>query len=138
MFENSKTYIIAMNTNRFNLNENGLAQKFKFRYQNRFISIPVEQISHLEGDCNYTLVYTKTNRKFVTAYTLKNFENILDKQKFVRVHKSHIVNLNCIEQIDLQKYSGEIKLNCGRHLEVSRRKLKNLTDKIDKYNIKPM
>lgn len=53
----------------------------------------------IEGQHEYVTFHTKTKR--VTAlYSLKNLEDTLPKDKFVRVHKSYIVALDYIEDID--------------------------------------
>ena len=103
----------------------------KLHYSNRFVTIPIEKIIRLEGDCNYTVVHTQ-NKKYVSARTLKHFEGILDKNFFIRVHKSHIVNLRYMK--DVQPVNSEIKFDEGKPIEVSRRKLKEVVKKFETYN----
>jgi two-component system, LytTR family, response regulator len=112
------------------LNQKETKLSFKLRFNSRMIEIPIEQIVYLEGDCNYTLVCTKNHKKYVTAKTLKKCEAELD-QSFVRIHKSHIINLNYIKMIDLDNKSSEITLELGKQVEVSRRKMKNLSDRMN-------
>lgn len=53
----------------------------------------------IEGQHEYVTFHTKTKR--ITAlYSLKNLEDTLPKDKFVRVHKSYIVSFDYIEDID--------------------------------------
>lgn len=53
----------------------------------------------IEGQHEYVTFHTKTKR--ITAlYSLKNLEDTLPKDKFVRVHKSYIVAFDYIEDID--------------------------------------
>jgi two-component system, LytTR family, response regulator len=106
--------------------------KFKLRFNNQLILIPIEQIVYLQGECNYTLVCTKNNKQYITAKTLKKCEAELD-QRFVRVHKSHIININCIKAIDLDNKSNGITLELGKQVEVSRRKMKGLSNKMNHY-----
>ena len=103
----------------------------KLHYSNRLVTIPTEKIIRLEGDCNYTVVHTQ-NKKYVSARTLKHFEGILDKNFFIRVHKSHIVNLRYMK--DVQPVNSEIKFDEGKPIEVSRRKLKEVVKKFETYN----
>ncbi|WP_435354001.1 LytR/AlgR family response regulator transcription factor [Emticicia sp. SJ17W-69] len=105
----------------------------KLHYSNRFVTIPVEKIIRLEGDCNYTVVHTQNNQ-YVSSRTLKHFEDILDDNIFVRVHKSHIVNMLHIK--DLQPACFEIKFEKGNPIEVSRRKLKEVVKKFAIYRFK--
>lgn len=53
----------------------------------------------IEGQHEYVTFHTKTKR--ITAlYSLKNLEDTLPKDKFVRVHKSYIVAFDYVEDID--------------------------------------
>lgn len=103
----------------------------KLHYSNRFVTIPIEKIVRLEGDCNYTVVHTQ-NKKYVSARTLKYFEGILDKNCFVRVHKSHLINMQFMTEVQLG--NSEIKIEEGKLIEVSRRKLKEVVQKFETYN----
>jgi DNA-binding LytR/AlgR family response regulator len=49
----------------------------------------------LEADSNYTFIHTKTE-KYIYSIVLKNFEDKLPHDTFIRVHRSYIVNLSCI------------------------------------------
>lgn len=60
--------------------------------------VPFSQINYLEGDGNYTKIYTLDGGKFQTPKTLKTYEEILPKELFYRIHKSHLINLNCIKK----------------------------------------
>jgi two-component system LytT family response regulator len=60
--------------------------------------IPFSQINYLEGDGNYTKIFTLDGDKFQTPRTLKTYEELLPKELFYRIHKSYLVNLNCIKK----------------------------------------
>jgi DNA-binding LytR/AlgR family response regulator len=104
-------------------------QQIKVYFSNRWIKIPLKSIVRLQGECNYTYVYTET-REYIAARTLKNFEKLLGEDTFVRVHKSHIVNMMFVQGVDIQKNAREIRIEGGRHLEVSRRRLKDVINKL--------
>ena len=108
-------------------------KQIKLHFSNRFIKIPVEKIVRLQGDCNYTVVHTE-NKQYVSSRTLKHFEGILDKNFFVRVHKSHIVNMRHVKAIGVQLPNSKIKFEEGNPVEVSRRKLKEVVEKFESYN----
>ncbi|WP_337044557.1 LytR/AlgR family response regulator transcription factor [Emticicia sp. 17c] len=105
------------------------SQQIKVHFSNRWIKIPLKNIVRLQGECNYTLVYTQT-REYIAARTLKNFEKLLGEDTFIRVHKSHIVNMMFVREVHVQHKTREIKIEGGEHLEVSRRRLKNVIDKL--------
>ena len=51
---------------------------------------------------NYVHIFTSKG-KFTTLLYLKNVEENLDKQRFIRVHKSYIVALDKVERIHEQE-----------------------------------
>jgi two-component system LytT family response regulator len=53
-----------------------------------------ENISHLEASGNCTLLYFTDGTRYLDTRTLKTYENMLDPSRFVRIHKSHIINLD--------------------------------------------
>ena len=103
----------------------------KLHYLNCLVTIPINKIVRLEGDCNYTVIYTQNN-KYISARTLKHFEGILDKNIFVRVHKSHLINMQFMKEV--RPSNSEIKFDEGKPIEVSRRKLKEVVRKFETYN----
>lgn len=54
------------------------------------------EIIRLESDSNYTYIYCVGNIKLCISKTMKQFEDLLcaNNSNFMRVHNSHIVNLN--------------------------------------------
>ena len=63
-----------------------------------FELVQLESILRCESDSNYTCVYLKNGRKILVSRTLKEIEELLDGHSFLRVHHSHLVNLNEIER----------------------------------------
>jgi DNA-binding LytR/AlgR family response regulator len=77
-----------------------------------------EQMTHLDADCNYTIVNLQDGSKIISPTNLSKIEKRLTEHKnFVRVNKSIIVNLNYVETIE----SGFV-LNDNRLVLFSRRK----------------
>jgi two-component system, LytTR family, response regulator len=107
-------------------------KQIKLHFSNSFVTIPVDKIIRLEGDCNYTVVHTQ-NKKYVSSRTLKHFQGILDESYFVRVHKSHIVNIRYVKGLDIQSNCSAVAFNEGNNIEVSRRKLKEVAEKFQAY-----
>ncbi|MFW5890425.1 MAG: LytR/AlgR family response regulator transcription factor [Marinilabiliaceae bacterium] len=57
-----------------------------------YTKVRFDDILWLEADSNYTVIHTR-DEKFTYSSVLKNFEEKLPKEDFVRVHRSYIVNL---------------------------------------------
>ena len=65
----------------------------------KLYKINYTDLLYIEGQHEYVTFHTTTKR--ITAlYSLKNLEDILPKDKFVRTHKSFIVSIKNIEDID--------------------------------------
>ncbi|WP_158839783.1 LytR/AlgR family response regulator transcription factor [Polaribacter sp. L3A8] len=60
------------------------------------------KISFLQAERNYTSIFNANGKSFSTSKSLKHFEETLPK-KFIRVHRSFIVNKNCIERLNTRK-----------------------------------
>jgi DNA-binding LytR/AlgR family response regulator len=69
--------------------------KTEYRHQKIFFS----DILYLKGLSDYVAIQTKTG-KVLTLQNMKDFEQSLPKQKFIRVHKSYIVNFEHIAFVE--------------------------------------
>lgn len=64
------------------------------------VKINIQEITHVEAMKDYAKIFLKGNtRPVLTKMSLKAVEEKLPAQSFMRVHKSFIVNLECIESI---------------------------------------
>ncbi len=63
-----------------------------------YIKIDIDQISHINSDADYTDIYY-ADKKLISSEPLKYWEETLKDHEFIRVHKSHIVNLRMVEKI---------------------------------------
>lgn len=86
------------------------------------IYLEVSEISSLQADGNYTIIHQRDMQKRVISKTLKDFEEILDAQQFVRIHKSSIINIHEVKEY-LTQDGGLAKMNDGNEWTISRRQL---------------
>jgi two-component system LytT family response regulator len=63
------------------------------RDRGRIIPIAIGDIERLEADDDYVAVHTR-GRRFLVYLGLNEFEARLDPHRFLRIHRSHIVNLD--------------------------------------------
>ena len=68
------------------------ARKLVVRNGDRFDFVPVESIDWIESANNYTVLHCRS-KSHVYGETLTTLERLLDPGVFVRVHRSHMVNL---------------------------------------------
>lgn len=60
-----------------------------------FRRVPLSNILFIQADSNYSTIHT-TSEKFVYAIVLKKIEKELPVDKFLRVHRSYIINVDNI------------------------------------------
>ena len=88
--------------------------------------IELDTIIRVEASSNYSKIYFINGKTVVVAKVLRWFEQTLPTEKFVRIHRTHMVNKKFISDYisasmrPLQ--GGKICLKNGEILEVSKRK----------------
>jgi two-component system LytT family response regulator len=82
------------------------------------ILVSPSEIIRCDADSNYSKVYLTDSRIITVAKTLKYFEENLPPSKFFRVHKSHLINIDFIEEI---KNDGTLTLKNGGSVIISQR-----------------
>jgi two-component system LytT family response regulator len=80
----------------------------------------VEDILRLEADRSYTHIHLKGKKPFIASRTLRHFEEMLEEFRFVRTHKSHLVNADHIARVSADR--DALHLSDGSMVEISRRK----------------
>ena len=80
-----------------------------------FEVVKMEEIVRLRGNGNFTDLYLTDGSKKMVCRFLKHFSEILPLP-FIRVHKSHIINMNCVKSYNK---GGIVTLNDGAEIEVS-------------------
>lgn len=89
----------------------------------------IDNIIRLEAEGCYTRVVLKEGKNVIVSRTLKDFEDTVPKEKFLRVHKSHLINLKHIK--DYSRLSGNfVTMTDGSKVEISRRKVSEFIQKI--------
>ncbi len=61
--------------------------------------LELSSIIRLEGSGSYTYLHTETGKRLLMSSRIGCFENQLPKRQFIRVHQSHIVQVNFITEL---------------------------------------
>lgn len=109
-----------------------VSPKLIIPFYDRKRTVCLEEIIRLEGAGNYTNFFLKDGTRMLVSRTLKEYEELLDGQEFVRVHKSCIVNLCYVRRFYVKK-EGELELNDGQQVKISRRRAQNFMDRIRNF-----
>jgi len=83
--------------------------------------INMHDILYLEADGQYTVFYFEGGKKILSSKNIGFFENELERQPFLRVHNSFVVNLNKVWKY-IKAEDGYIVLIDKSVIKVSRSK----------------
>lgn len=99
-------------------------EKFRYIKEDSFINIKekyeniklfCDDILYIKSDNYYIEIYTK-NKKYIERSTLKTIILSLDNSKFVKVHRSYLVNINKITKYSANKiFINEIEIPISRY-----------------------
>ena len=93
--------------------------------------IPVDKIRYLEAQDDYVMIYTTEGRHLKQA-TMKYFEEHLDPREFMRVHRSYIIRLDQVVQLEpYGKDSYVAKLKDGPSVKISKSGFRNLKENLN-------
>jgi DNA-binding LytR/AlgR family response regulator len=81
------------------LNHSPLNDVLFIRYNSRYIKIPTKEILWIEAIGDYVEIHT-TGKKYTVHATMKFIENKLVNTEFLRVHRSYIINITRITEIE--------------------------------------
>ncbi|MGO1595006.1 MAG: LytR/AlgR family response regulator transcription factor [Sphingobacterium sp.] len=75
--------------------------------RNKYIKLDYADIKYIEGAANFTVIHTNTLKNIViSSRRLKDLEQQLPRNRFQRIHKSHLINMDHFESLD----GNQIKL----------------------------
>ena len=80
--------------------------------------MPLKQITHIEGERNYSYIHLSNGSQELSSKNLAYFEDILNDKSFYRSHRSYLVNRYHIKALA----DGHFVLNNGVEIPISRRK----------------
>lgn len=97
--------------------------------QNGFEIVNADEIVRISGNGNYSDLYLTSGSKKTVSKVLKYFSHLEMSKKFIRVHKSHIVNIDYIKAYQKGR-GGLLVMSDGGEVEVSASKKSELLEAI--------
>jgi two-component system LytT family response regulator len=82
-----------------------------------FEVIKMEEIIRLQGNGNFTDIFLKDGSKKMACRFLKHYDEILS-YPFIRVHKSHIINVECVKSYH-KNSGGYVVLSDKSEVDIS-------------------
>lgn len=102
---------------------------FFVKSNNRYERVNFDEVLFVEAANNYIIIHTP-DRKLIAYLTFKGVEDILPTADFIKVHKSFIVSLSKIQNLD----SEEIRI--GKHvIPISRSLKESVMNKVVNRNL---
>lgn len=108
-----------------NAKVNPLQKKLALHTSKGIFLYELESIVRLKSEGNYTAIFFSNGKKEIVAKILRDFEELLESLGFVRIHNSHIINLNHLESY-ISKDGGYVILMDKTTLPVSKRRKSTL------------
>ncbi|HIP47401.1 MAG TPA: response regulator transcription factor [Lutibacter sp.] len=107
-------------------------EKIVLKTMSDMFVVRIDEIFNCQSDGGYTIFMFKDNRKIMVSNNLKSYESILLQHNFLRVHRSHMININHIDRIQ-KKDGGTIVLTNGKEIPISSRRKDAVFEVIGKF-----
>jgi two-component system LytT family response regulator len=96
----------------------------------RLLNLPTSDIIQLEASGDYTVLSTKVDQ-YLSSSGIGKLEEKLDPEIFIRIHRSTIINLNYLKEIEKHFNGGlVVKMVNGKSFPVSRTYAKQIRKKV--------
>jgi two-component system LytT family response regulator len=89
--------------------------------------IDLKEIVFVEASNNYSKLVLSDGRNFLISKTLKDVQEVLEEEHFLRVHRQYIINLNHVKQFN--RNEGLLTMINGEHIPVARNQKERLIEK---------
>lgn len=108
---------------------NARPKKISLHTSDKIIVVELNNIVRCKSDNNYTEFYMNNGKKILVGKTLKYFADMLKDFQFLRVHQSHLVNLQYIKEY-IKSDGGYLLLHNKKTIPVSVRKRNEVVEAI--------
>jgi two-component system LytT family response regulator len=98
---------------------NSYAERFVVRLHGKILVIPVAEVDWIKAEDNYIRIHTGSS-SYLDRETLSSLRDRLDPRKFVRVHRSALINVDRIKEVTVINGEYELVLQSGIRIALSR------------------
>ncbi len=79
------------------------------------VKVAFDSILYIEGLENYVKIYCEQQKQIISFSTMKNMEELLSAHRFLRIHRSYIINLNKVNAVQSNTFKiGAAELPIGK------------------------
>jgi two-component system LytT family response regulator len=86
--------------------------------------IKMNEIMYCKSEGRYTKFYLENGDVFMSSKNIGEYEDILDKRNFFRVHNSYVINMNFVNRI-IKTDGGGSEMKNGFLIPISKRRLEH-------------
>ena len=98
------------------------------KLRGKVVPVSVDDIEWVQAQGDYAEIHTPEG-SFLTSQNLAHIESLFDPKRFVRIHRSSIVNVSCIKELSRSEGgSYRVRLMSGQVLSVGRTRINQLKD----------
>jgi len=112
-------------------NKRPLKERIAVPTQDGLYFVKIKEILYCISDSNYTHIHLINNKKILVSRTLKEIEAMLFENQFLRIHHSHLINLQKIERY-VRGDGGYVVMDDKKSLSVSRSRKETLLSIFDR------
>lgn len=105
--------------------------KLSLHTSEKILVVDIKDIIRCQSDNNYTTFYFKNKSKILVSKTLKYYSDFLKEVNFLRVHQSHLVNMEYIKEF-IKSDGGYLLLSDSSTIPVSARKRSEIINALKK------
>ncbi len=101
-------------------------KKIVLKTMERIYSVDLDDVIRFESDGGYTKVYLTDGKRIMVSKTMKEYDDLLLDAGFLRVHHSHLINMNHL--FCFEKAEGHVVMKDESIVPVSNRKKDQLLE----------
>jgi hypothetical protein len=95
--------------------------RLPLRTTGRVRFLQVAEIEWVDAAHNYVRIHTTDGKIHVAREAIGELENRLDPERFLRIHRSTIINTDCVRELELSSYGNYVAiLASGQRVTISR------------------
>lgn len=95
-------------------------ERFAVRSGEHTIFVPVDEVDWIEAFQNYVRIHAGP-ATYLLHVPMNTIESVLDSDRFLRIHRSHIVNVRCIARLwSIAHGQYSVELSSGQRLQSGR------------------
>lgn len=99
-----------------------MQQRIQVHHSKGIKLIDTRNVQYVEADGNCAVIHLRSGSKFLDTRTLKVYSELLPADKFIRVHRSYLVNIEEVEEL-IRSGGVWLQMKNGQKIPVSRNRL---------------